>query len=383
MVSVPPDTRCPAIAVPAITPCPRGELTPLIQWLAAGQHTKKALAFPRGTALPDGRLDLCKQSMGPAGAIDVIRAACSSRHVRHLLLGTNAIGNAGASELAEQVERGASELETLYLGCNGIEAAGASRLCQAVANSTRVRALWFKRNPVGGAVSSLSELIESSANLRVLDLFNTMLGDDGGAQIAEALARNTALEHLYLCGNGLGRQTALSLARSLAANTTLRSLFIATNRLADAGVSILADGLAANVGLEHLCLASNDIGPVGAAAVAQALGDHPTLRYLDLGYSRATRALDERANRLGDDGARIIAPVLGRPITTLDLRGNRLTSAGGHALWLRMPRHGVAQVRLGGHVAKRLRERIRDQLTGASHQVPQHVLAIRSVYRSL
>ncbi|MFJ9521162.1 hypothetical protein ACIRPK_23300 [Kitasatospora sp. NPDC101801] len=44
------------------------DLTPLLAWLRAGRPTTERIDFPTGTALPDGRLDLCKQDLGPDGA---------------------------------------------------------------------------------------------------------------------------------------------------------------------------------------------------------------------------------------------------------------------------------------------------------------------------
>jgi hypothetical protein len=47
-------------------------LEPLLTWLRTGQGAARRLDFPIGTALPDGRLDLCKSDLGPAGAKAVV-----------------------------------------------------------------------------------------------------------------------------------------------------------------------------------------------------------------------------------------------------------------------------------------------------------------------
>ncbi|ROR37354.1 hypothetical protein [Kitasatospora cineracea] len=49
-------------------PRPAAELAPLLAWLRTGTGTDRRIDFPAGTALPNGRLDLCKQQLGPQGA---------------------------------------------------------------------------------------------------------------------------------------------------------------------------------------------------------------------------------------------------------------------------------------------------------------------------
>ncbi|MEU3496434.1 hypothetical protein ABZ747_23455 [Kitasatospora cineracea] len=50
-------------------PRPAAELAPLLAWLrtGTGTGTDRRIDFPAGTALPNGRLDLCKQQLGPQG----------------------------------------------------------------------------------------------------------------------------------------------------------------------------------------------------------------------------------------------------------------------------------------------------------------------------
>jgi len=44
------------------------ELEPLLAWLRTGTAAGERMDFPTGTALPDGRLDLCKSAIGSEGA---------------------------------------------------------------------------------------------------------------------------------------------------------------------------------------------------------------------------------------------------------------------------------------------------------------------------
>jgi hypothetical protein len=176
-------THCPAVAVPAVTVCDPEELRPLADWLAADRRADEPVRFPRGTVLPDGRLDLCKQSIGPDGARVVLDALRGAKSIRSILFGTGAIGNEGASAVAAALDDGL-ELDTVYLGCNRIDDVGA--LADAVSRS-RVDALWLKRNPLGETGAKQLADVIAGGGPRVLDVYNCELGDAGVTAIVEAL----------------------------------------------------------------------------------------------------------------------------------------------------------------------------------------------------
>src|SRR5205085_25217 len=114
---------CPIYHIQEIVPCPPEEVLPLVEHLRANVGVAEATAFPRGTILSDGRLDLCKQSLGPGGCRLVTEALAENTFVKSLLLGTDGIGNVGAGDVARLIKRN-NHLEIVYLGCNRIEDAG-------------------------------------------------------------------------------------------------------------------------------------------------------------------------------------------------------------------------------------------------------------------
>jgi len=99
--------------VPPVFPRPQTDLAPLLDWLRTGRTAPQRLDFPGGSLLPDGRLDLCKQALGPDGAALVVDALRPGP-VRHLLLGTNGLGDGAGAVSVKAVKSG---VETLYLGC--------------------------------------------------------------------------------------------------------------------------------------------------------------------------------------------------------------------------------------------------------------------------
>src|SRR5438105_415879 len=85
------------------TPCDPAELEPLLRRLRDNTPIPGPQTFPRGTLLADGRLDLCKQDLGPGGARAVAAALRHNTRVRHLLLGADGLGTEGARAVAELV----------------------------------------------------------------------------------------------------------------------------------------------------------------------------------------------------------------------------------------------------------------------------------------
>ena len=120
----------------------------------------------------------------------------------------------------------------------------------------------------------------------------------------------------------------------------MTTLFASANRLGDDGAAAIAEGLSVDTRLERLGLSSNRISGPGTEALARAAASHPRLLLLDLGFVRATPALGELGNRLGDEGAAAIADAFGKPAPTRD----------GGTAWpslraLNLEHNGITQVR--------------------------------------
>lgn len=325
----PTPVRCPVITDPARGLADPAEFDALLHRLGGPDTPARATeVYPRGTIQPDGRLDLCKQGVGPVMAARLADAAVDSPVVRHLLLGTNGLGAAGARAVADALRPG-HHIETLYLGCNLIDAGGVEPLAQRLAGDRTVRALWLKRNPLGdNGVAALCRALADNETLRTVDLVNVGLGVDGLGRLAETLARRPArLQRLFLGGNGLGPDAVGALC-SLIHDGGIRELYLACNHLGDAGVTALAgyaDGVAMTLGL-----GGNGISPDGVAALAAHLGSWVAL---DLARPPSERALGARENVVADAGAAALAAALpGARLRRLDLRRTGVTGRGARLL---------------------------------------------------
>jgi Ran GTPase-activating protein (RanGAP) involved in mRNA processing and transport len=315
------------------------QLEPLFAFLESGQDLSVAkplfdgptsagdIVFPKGTVTPDGRLDLCKQVIGPAGVDDLIHAldvdgALAVNPVQHLLLGNNKCEDGLPARIAKFLSSGKSKLTTWYIAGNHISGNGIQPLCEALKADQQVRQLWLKRNPLH-AIGALhiSNMLNQNLTLEVLDLLNCGLLDLGAKALARGVETSVSLRHLYLDGNGFTKEGSAVIAKAAATRvrTALKPLFtlsLGMNRLLDAGVEALVQELttdlpASSMPVARLCLASCGLSPAAGLSLATLLGGPMhSLRYLDLGCSKATRALGEVPNRIGDEGAKSLAAAL-------------------------------------------------------------------------
>ncbi|MER6998152.1 ribonuclease inhibitor [Streptomyces sp. NPDC000410] len=386
--------QAPFAGVPDVLPRSIGDLGPLIDWLRGGAAADRRLDFPAGTAMPDGRLDLCKQALGPEGAAliaEALGATAGPPRVRHLLLGTDGLGDDGAADVTgKSVGAG---VETLYLGCNGITAGGACRIADNLRASEHVvTGVWLKRNPLGTEGGrAAADLVSAASGLRTLDLVQTGLDPAGLVVLAEALltaaASGRRVERLFLGGNPLGRTGAAPLAALLAAGA-VGELYVSAARLGDAGALLLADALdrAPRGRTRRLSVASNGIGPEAAARLVAASAG-AGVELLDLGRVRAAAVLGAEDNRVDVAAATAIGEALAdreHRLAHLVLAHTGMRSHEAHRLLDAAPR-AVSPTRfvLGKGIATSVRRR----LDAFSAHLPRpavsaDVEAVRSVHRT-
>jgi len=383
-----PSPKNPTCAVPV--PCSDEEMRPLFAYLASGEQADVEVRFPRGTLFADGRLDLCKQSVGPVHTHRLASLLEGHAGVRSLLLGADFIGDEGAGALAGMMRAG-KRLDTLFLGCNGISARGVQALLEGARNRP-LRALWLKRNPIGDdGAEALAEFLAEDRRLETLDIDQTSIGPRGLRVLADALARhNRTLKRLYLGGNDLGPAQAELLGEVLR-RCPLQALYLGPDPLSDDGVARLAAGLKACVTLEEFGARSSAIGPEGAEALADALRGHPSLRRLDLGRAPSANVLARASNRIGDHGVFAIASAIDdrTRLDALLVGGNGIGASGGLALVEAARRcRALTTVHVGKGVPRPLRRALRsateeNAAREGARGVPEAVIQIQSVYRTV
>ncbi len=318
-----PPISCPVVRVPAVVPCDARELDGLIGFLESDAPIEEIQAFARGTLLPDGRLDLCKQSVGAVGCARIVEALQNNSRVKSVLLGTDAIGDQGVFAVAQLVESNPN-LEVIYLGCNNISSVGAAEIARVMANNSSVKGLWLKRNPIGGdGVAALAAMLQTNAHLQILDIVNCGFSVASFARLCETLRTdNRTLTRLYTGGNGLGAVSAAHLGEVLNENNALQGLFLNVGDLGDEGTQFLVETLKPSASLRDLGLGSNAIGIAGLRALSE---NCAALESLDLGRAASQTALGASGNDFAG-GGQLCADLMdsARVLRRLNLRGTRL-----------------------------------------------------------
>nr|WP_232328544.1 ribonuclease inhibitor [Kibdelosporangium sp. MJ126-NF4]CEL23397.1 hypothetical protein [Kibdelosporangium sp. MJ126-NF4]CTQ96867.1 hypothetical protein [Kibdelosporangium sp. MJ126-NF4] len=352
-------------------------LEPLLAWLRTGQQAAQRMDFPVGTALPDGRLDLCKSDLGPIGAQSVVDALPSGGPVRHLLLGTDGLGDAGAVAATDgALKAGAS---TVYLGCNGIGAGGACSVAERIAASPGiVRGLWLKRNPLGAAgIRAIAELIATGNGPATVDLVQTGMTSSVLDSLVDALAATRVVQRLFLSGNDLSASDALA---RLVAECGLEELYLSACGLGDRGALAVAAGLVP--GLRRLSVASNGIGPAAATELVRA-ATIAGVQVLDLGRVKAAGVLGAADNHVDAHGIADALSVVDHQLWHVDLRHTGMTSRGALALLSGARKASTAsRFVLGSGIARRVKRELGQIAEGLPEVLPHpDVAAIRSVHR--
>lgn len=340
---------------------PLDELSPFFQHLAAdgvmfdASNPRKHLEFTRGAIYPDGRMDLCKQVVGPTWIGALMDALKTNTQVEHFLLGNNIIGLAGGEAIGKYLATPHSnKIKTWYLAGCELTALALKAIVDGFISAADkdVVALWLKRNPpFAEGMPHIRRLLENNMSIKVLDLHNTAIGikesaykdesnyfekhltENGIRELCEGLKVNETLERLYLGANALDHNSMQYLADYFRFKTThqrpgITSIWLDMNRIADEGCRILCESLE-HYPIRSLELGSNLISEDGMAYIAHYFQNHPTLENLGLGLYKATADMGTAVNNISDAGVPAICELITKTnLRRLDISMNNISSDG-------------------------------------------------------
>jgi len=185
--------------------------------------------------------------------------------LKMLMLTKNDLGRGGLAFVAKAVEVNAT-LEVLIITDNRIEAPDdAVSLVRAVKQHRRLTDLSLKECGIGRSHGVLSAIVSSFHSLAIINLRGNAIGAQGATLIADCLASNPGLTHLFLEDNLLKDNDAIGFSKVLKTNTNLQWLKLAGNHMTSAGISGLQlsvcniSSLNAVSDSNHTCLL--DFGP--------------------------------------------------------------------------------------------------------------------------
>lgn len=262
----------------------------------------KMVRFERGIVYSDGRLDLCKQVLGPLWIVCLLKALARNRHIKHFLIGNNVVSSSGALAIAKFIQEFPNRMETWYLaGCH-ITSTVFSTLVDAMVESPVITNVWLKRNPLGvDSVPALVKLITNSPQLRTLDLHNTELGDEGVQLLMDELSESSvsiSLKNLYLNANGIGVDGMAAIVRFLESpRCQLEALFISANPIGDEGIVQFTPRTFHNCpSLQILSAQSCGLTSRGIKLLAYSITVSKNIKTLHLGLSKIARPMGQYHN---------------------------------------------------------------------------------------
>lgn len=118
-------------------------MQPLYDWLKTKQAFDDSdLRFLKGVVTSDGRLDLCKQVIGPQGIVPLLDSLKERKEIDKILLGNNIIGDNAGQVIADFIKSGKSPIKVWYIAGNSLTSKGIKPIAEALSSDTFVTGLW-------------------------------------------------------------------------------------------------------------------------------------------------------------------------------------------------------------------------------------------------
>lgn len=318
-----------SVAKPTAMPvdvAPLEELQPFFDHLSENKAIEFK-QFQRGTVFSDGRMDLCKQVVGPTWIGHLMESLKTNDKIEHFLLGNNITGSQGGIHIKNFLlgER-KCKIKTWYLAGSDFDTEACKNICEGLINDTDCEALWLKRNPIyADGMIFIKNLLKVNKTIQILDLHNCGVGfkkeayfakeseydlyktSDGIKELFEGLKDNTTLKHLYLDANGLTADSCKYIAeyfdyKKKTGQKGINSLWIDMNVLGDDGIRIIVESLNGYSYLKRLCIGAVYMSNVGMSYVSDNLKNSPSLKILDLSLYKATADMGTLPNNISNDG---------------------------------------------------------------------------------
>ncbi|VDL62440.1 unnamed protein product, partial [Hymenolepis diminuta] len=233
-------------------------------------------------------IDLSDNAFGPRGVVGVTELLSSPAcfTLKILRMNNQGLGHQGAKHLAEALSKGLEEsggkglkLTHFSAGRNRLENYGACLLANVFAQMGSLEELALYQNGIGihgpEGMKALAAAISKNTNMRILNLSDNSLKEEGGSEVAKILKSLPHLEELILDDCLIRSRGCRALAHFLerediVPNLTRLSLY-GNEIKRDAAIS-LAFALVSKSHLNYLWLNANEFGPSGVKKILQVFG---------------------------------------------------------------------------------------------------------------
>ena len=199
-------------------------------------------------------------------------------------------------------------LHDLSLCWNGLDESTATILANRLRQLENLKSISLAGNPIGP--NGIQCLIEEGNlhHIQTVNLSDCDVGDEGVTTLGYYLQlKASKVEHLKLDMNTIGDIGLIALANGLKINQSMISLDLYCNDFGELGVkSLMSATCSRTSNLQILSLRANRIGDDGAKVIASKLNRCTSLQSLNIGY-----------NEIGDEGGIAIAESLTHNTTAL------------------------------------------------------------------
>ena len=300
--------------------------------LSEEKNVKNCMKFEKGALYTDGRMDLCKQVVGPTWIEKLMLSLTDNDKITHFLLGNNIIGTKGAKSISDfLLNTHKPKIETRYLAGNDIDHEGIKMIVKGLIGDKDMKYLWLKRNPLyANGIKYIADLLKYNDNIKILDLHNTAMFDEGLNNLVVGLNENNSLRHLYICANGISNINSLCDYFKNKSSKGITSLWMDLNRIGDEEMSKLLISLKNYPYLKRLFIGSCGLTSKITETIYECFKDSKSLKVLNLGMYKSTNDMGEVANKIGDDGCIYIGKLIkeNKSIQFMDLNYNCITEKG-------------------------------------------------------
>lgn len=324
------------------------ELEPFMKFLSSDEKIiptgveksfvlENCIKFTRGALYPDGRLDLCKQVVGPTWIEKLMESLKTNTQITHFLLGNNIIGARGAAAIAKYIEGdNPSKIQTWYIAGNSIDHDGMALIAKALEKDKHMKYLWLKRNPLSPAgIYHIGNMLRVNNNIKILDLHNTAVYDEGVKYLCDGLKMNKSLAHLYLDANALTDKSLDYLIDYFNYKYEIKekgitSLWMSMNNFTELGMVKFLDVFKKYPYIKRLFIDSNGLTEITAEKLYDVFHNNTKLKVLSLGRYKSTYEMYVATNKIGNKGAVYIAKLLtdNKHLLYLDIMHNDISSEG-------------------------------------------------------
>ena len=274
--------------------------------------------------------DFCSNSIGDVGMKLLSNFLLANEKIftciEFLNLSSNCLTSQSATAISNIIQKG--NLVMLGLSCNDLGENGIAEISQALTVNSTLKNLYLSLNDIGiNGAKSLAIALSHNHTLEFLTISNNKIMNDGVLAISECFKissdNNTKLTYvksLDLSANCLtSDSTAKAAISTIIQEGALLSLVLSYNELGESGAYEISKALQVNLTLKKLFLSSTAMGVKGALSIAVALSQNHTVEDLDISN-----------NEILDDGAMAIAECLktNRTLKYLDVSHNNITEIG-------------------------------------------------------